>query len=390
MRTVEELIGDLLLRHNCVIVPGFGGFVAKQASAKIDYESGNMLPPSKSLLFNRQLVNNDGLLVNEFSLSNDVDYDASVKVIDQKIQGWNQLLNSGQRIELDRIGLIYMDTEKNLCFEQDRFFNLLLASFGLGEVQFTAEKAEKTKVPELVVLEKPEEEDIKSLIIEDEGDTPVISIKAPEKQEDNKKQTANALDKSSNKKIWRYVAAACIVPIAFYSVWIPMKTDVLESGMVSLDDFNPFHNRTEVAYEREDLNYVFTVPKNIKSLEEQLEELEGDSRVYTYSYDDDTNISIERPSAGESPTNSTNSQVQQITAIAETAETMHYIVGCFSVESNATNLVSKLKSQGFNAKVVDVYNGLHRVSAGGAISLESLANVKASAQSSGFTGWILK
>ncbi|MEY3200216.1 MAG: hypothetical protein RJA13_2174, partial [Bacteroidota bacterium] len=58
MVSVEQLIGDLLVRHNCVIIPAFGGFVAKQTSASIDYKNGIMTPPRKSLLFNRQLINN--------------------------------------------------------------------------------------------------------------------------------------------------------------------------------------------------------------------------------------------------------------------------------------------------------------------------------------------
>jgi hypothetical protein len=33
MLTIEEIIGNLLLRHNCVVIPTFGGFVAKQISA---------------------------------------------------------------------------------------------------------------------------------------------------------------------------------------------------------------------------------------------------------------------------------------------------------------------------------------------------------------------
>ena len=74
MFTVEELIGNLLLRNNCVIVPSFGGFVAKQTSATIDYKNGVMLPPRKSVLFNRQLVNSDGLLVSEYASANKVIY----------------------------------------------------------------------------------------------------------------------------------------------------------------------------------------------------------------------------------------------------------------------------------------------------------------------------
>ena len=69
MKHIEQAIGDLLLRHNCVIVPAFGGFVAEQLSAKIDYDKGVMTPPRKALLFNKQLVSNDGLLINEFSRS---------------------------------------------------------------------------------------------------------------------------------------------------------------------------------------------------------------------------------------------------------------------------------------------------------------------------------
>ena len=65
MVVIEHIIGELLLRHNCVIVPSFGGFVAKRASATIDYTTGVMQPPKKSILFNRQLINNDGLLIAE-------------------------------------------------------------------------------------------------------------------------------------------------------------------------------------------------------------------------------------------------------------------------------------------------------------------------------------
>ena len=73
MISVEELIGDLLLRNNCVIVPSFGGFVANQSAAIIDYRNGIITPPRKSVLFNRQLINNDGLLIKELSFVNNIE-----------------------------------------------------------------------------------------------------------------------------------------------------------------------------------------------------------------------------------------------------------------------------------------------------------------------------
>lgn len=121
MFTVEELIGDLLLRHNCVVVPAFGGFVAKKVSATIDYKNGVMYPPKKSVMFNRQLVNNDGLLIAEYALLNKVDYAQAQEVVLGKVTEWNEQLNNGIRITLDKVGYLFFDQEKNLCFETRSF-----------------------------------------------------------------------------------------------------------------------------------------------------------------------------------------------------------------------------------------------------------------------------
>jgi nucleoid DNA-binding protein len=114
MVTVEKLIGNLLLRHNCVIIPSFGGFVAKKVSAKIDFSSGKMFPPRKSLLFNKQLINNDGLLINELSQANRISYETASNEIQSKVGEWNKSISAGERIEIDRVGYIYTDEERKL------------------------------------------------------------------------------------------------------------------------------------------------------------------------------------------------------------------------------------------------------------------------------------
>ena len=121
MLTVEGLIGDLLLQHNCVVVPSFGGFVAQRVSAQLDTEKGVMLPPRKSVLFNRQLINNDGLLIAAFAQTNQLTYADAQSEVNQVIATWNQALNAGQRIAIDRVGFLFLDAERNMCFEQDRF-----------------------------------------------------------------------------------------------------------------------------------------------------------------------------------------------------------------------------------------------------------------------------
>ena len=211
MVSVEELIGNLLLRHNCVIVPTFGGFVAKRIPAAIDLEKGIMQPPVKALLFNRQLINNDGLLTAEFASQNALDYSTASGIINKLVDSWNDQLKAGARVAIDRVGFLYFDQEKNVCFEQDRFFNLLLESYGLGKVHFTPV------------------EDAPVVLVEEDK----LSLEEPKIIEHP------ALKARSNA--WKYVAAACFLPIAFYSYWIPAKTNVLQSGMISAKDFNPFH-----------------------------------------------------------------------------------------------------------------------------------------------------
>ena len=61
---LSPYIKDLLYRYECVIIPGFGAFLANYTSASIDADSSTFYPPGKTISFNRQLQTNDGLLAN--------------------------------------------------------------------------------------------------------------------------------------------------------------------------------------------------------------------------------------------------------------------------------------------------------------------------------------
>ncbi|NRA13746.1 MAG: HU-CCDC81 and SPOR domain-containing protein [Crocinitomicaceae bacterium] len=417
MTTVDQLIGDLLLRHNCVIIPSFGGFVAKPVSAQIDYRKGTMLPPGKSLLFNRQLINNDGLLINELSQANNISFDEASLEVSEKISSWNAALKNGGRIEIDRVGNLFFDEERNMCFEQDRFFNLLLESFGLGKVHFLTEedvqivehKIETTRVYESPkpVVESPKVEKpvidtpMKMATVVEEA--PIIEIKGPRIKKEEK---VLAFDGKSNddqtnviehpaarkRRPWRYVAAVCILPIAFYSVWIPMKTDVLESGIISLNDFNPFYSSSDGRYKKEDLTKEITVVKSDEnSLEDEIANLDSDKKHYPYKFDDDTYIQVNLP---DTETIDIAENVEPTPQLSETQETfnasaINYIVGCFGNKANAENLVAKLKANGLEGRIYDKKNGLHRVTAGSALSLGSYHEIKSQADALGLSGWKL-
>jgi len=372
MVSIEQLIGDLLIQHNCVIVPNFGGFVAQKISAKVDFRTGRMLPPSKSLLFNKQLINNDGLLANELAKSNGLAFNSATLDLSNKVSSWNTTLNNGGRIELDRIGILYRDAEQNLCFEQDRFFNLLLESFGLGQVNFLTE--EDVQISERITVIR----ELDPVII------PEFKEKIEEKSIEEIPVIIHPALKRDRSKTWKYIAAACFLPIAFYSVWIPMKTTVLESGLVSFTDFNPFHISEKASYKQVSIADFELQLEEKLTVTESIESLPQDVQVYSYKYNDELFIPIQISEEAETvPSPSLSVDTFDATA-------MNFIVGCFGDVSNAENLVQKLNNSGLNARIHDVKGGLHRVTAGSAISLEELAHIKQTAQSIGFKGWVLK
>ena len=396
MVTVEQLIGNLLLRHNCVIIPSFGGFVAKPVSARIDYDKGTMLPPGKSLLFNRQLINNDGLLISELAHSNGVSYDQASAEVKSVVSEWNSALKNGGRIEIDNVGNLFFDEERNICFEQDRFCNLLLESFGLGTVHFLSEEdvqiaEQRISIPE----EKPEP--VIAPIVEEQApkveETPVIPINRgtqPKKQVAAAANTPSTEEPQRKRRAWRYVAAACILPIAFYSVWIPVKTDVLESGVISYKDFNPFHKPAKATYTSHDLSKSWVSDEGIRgTLESELEAVEGTTDVYPFKFTDDTYIQVALPKTEDQATTETP-LTETETPQTFAPNTMHYIVGCFADKSNADNLVARLRANGLNAQIVDFHNGLHRVTAGASISEDAYQNIKLKADSLGLSGWRLQ
>ena len=64
---METYISDLLYRHDCVIIPGLGVLITNYRSAQIHPVSHTFRPPSKSIRFNVNLQEDDGLLANYVS-----------------------------------------------------------------------------------------------------------------------------------------------------------------------------------------------------------------------------------------------------------------------------------------------------------------------------------
>ncbi|MGJ8660763.1 MAG: SPOR domain-containing protein [Bacteroidota bacterium] len=397
---LEEAIVDLLLRHNCVVVPAFGGFIAQSTSATIDMRTGVMLPPRKSVLFNRQLINNDGLLISHLSNEGAMGYEGAEKYLKKHVSDWHHRLKEGQRVSIDKIGHLYLDAERNISFEQDRFFNLLLQSYGLNKVHFITE--EEVKIAEY--QHRPEKVNIPLPIIEETIDFSPREIPVPESLP---KQQAKVIELKEEepvvrRRVWKYAVAAALLPIAFYTYWIPMRTNVLESGMISFKDFNPMYHSAEGVYQKKSFSFPESKEKGDKTLSESIEKLSDNVEVYSYKYDDDLFIPVrlkDEVKMAPIKVEKTESELlnqseivveNKVKPVASASSGPQYIVGCFSSADNAESMVDLLKSKGFNARIVDTKGGLTRVSAGGSDNMVEMDSIENKAIAAGFKGWILK
>ena len=387
MTHLDALLGTLLLRNNCVVIPAFGGFVANNISAKVDVKNGLITPPSKALSFNKNLNNNDGLIINFLANEQKISFDNAQSIISLEVQQIKSQLNEGKRIHFHNVGFLYTNSAGKIAFEQDRFFNLLLSSYGLGNVQFISEEEEvevSTPIPSAV--NNTEETTFNAPVITlDKG--PIETEKTEETKEIEHPAVARKSTSSVLIKIAKYAAVAALVPLAFYSFWIPMKTDVLKSGIVYVDDFNPFNSNEDVKYQaavKKDDITIDTV-QSLETLSSITDNLSSTTPVFAYPLDEDLFIPVWRKK-----TNSEKVENIELNEVVTSKNSYHAIVGCFSDPTNANDLIADLKAKGFNAYKVDVKGGLHRISAGNTTKRSEISTLREKLASTNLNVWILK
>ena len=216
---ITPYIRELLFSHDCVIIPGFGGFVGNYAPARIDNASSTFYPPVKQISFNRNLKSNDGLLAGRLSGHSAIPFNEAVSRIEEFIVQVKKRIESGEKVLFDNIGTFTVNHEGSIQFEPDRTVNYLPGSFGLESFQFPALEGY-----------------------------------------DVRKQITRHIDKDPDRGhatrifLWR---AAIIVPLIALATIIPLKTNLLrpkietttlnplvKTESVTVSDFEPESNPT--------------------------------------------------------------------------------------------------------------------------------------------------
>lgn len=361
-KQLSGLVAELLFHHDCVIIPGFGGFVSRHVPAHVHPGTHAVYPPSKSVLFNKNLVNNDGLLANSLIERFNFSYNEAVAYIGKFTEHAHRALHQNQRLELENIGVFYLDTEKNIQFEPQEETNYLAAAFGLSAVFARP-------------LEEPEEV--------------VKELQLPVEMKDRKQPVERQFPVRKKRTAW--AMAAIIAPVSLLLGFL-IATSVAPQNS-ALASLNPFASHEEPRYRQQ--KFVMPAIKEEKSDDNVIVlnengvgklTLTRDMKDIVFVYVRDT-VAVDRTRVVPhyTPLNHYPFRGQHVSG------NYQVVIGCFREKSNAEGLVRTLRSRHVNAGITGTNaNGLYVVSAGGFDTKDSAYVLLTAVRENFPAAWIMK
>jgi hypothetical protein len=323
---MEKLVELLLFEFDCVILPGFGGFVAQKTNANIHPSGMFAYPASKIIAFNKNLNQNDGLLANKLAKHNNMSFDNAQEEVEKYIQYLVLELDKSKKFTFGKIGSFIRDNNNVVEFIPFTKINFLLDSYGLPAIQIQP-LAEQSIVRPRTELPKPQ-----------------VQQKAG--------------------KLKRWVPAIVSLPVAVAILAWPFMNHSGKQGLNNFSGFGMFGSNESGYSER--------ITIELPALPERSFLVEPTTENNTT--EEVTHSIVE-----------SNNPQNNFTASTSTWE---LIVGCFQLEENAQNLVAELKSKGFDASIAGTApNGLIRVSAGGANNRQQLEETYVRAKQNGLDVW---
>lgn len=304
MLEINQIIKELLQLHDCVIFPNLGGFVAQYSPANFDEKKSVLSPPHKQILFNKNLVNNDGLLVNAFAQKNNISYENAIESISDILLEINKNLKTQNQHDFQGIGILY-NNEGVLNFKQ-KSNNLLSSSYGLMPLN----------IDEFKISNKSEK---------------VIDLNS---------------SKYLKTQIKNLALAASVILVIFYSAWIPIQTQLLkQDGEFNYSDLNPFTFKKENLVAIDDVKFQY--PK---------EEINAIQPIDKTSEKSSSIILKSKLKNNPKPAVPISNEYSNLT--------YEVVIGSFSNEINAKNMIIKLNNKGISARKLKKENKLFRISVG--------------------------
>jgi hypothetical protein len=359
MTKIDKHIEELLYNHDCVIVPDFGGFITSKKPAYFNPFTSVFFPATKKILFNKHLVFNDGLLMAKLAEKRVLSMEESQQLLMEFKDDCFLKLNKEGRVEIEKVGVLFFDKEKNIQFQQAST-NFLKDSFGLSVVT----------MPKLEIV------DVKSKPL-----IPVGSIVRPiETKVDRpvqKKITKQERIKNPNR-IGKLIPLL-IIPLIVGGIFMISEQDDFSKQNFNLSNFNPFQGKYIQEYTPREGEDFLINSKNFE-LNESILLQENEEK-----------LEVQVPPVNVAEIKEEIDSTYNEPVVFSEAKNYHVIAGCFSVKENAEGLVSEWINNGNEASIIDKKGQLYRVAIQSFSSREAAQDFLISTKNEAkISLWILK
>lgn len=130
MNQLISHIEFLLHEHNCVIIPDFGGFVVNTIPPHRDGIAA-FHAPGCELVFNRDLIHNDGLLAQSYMKNGSMAFEPAMQKVEQDVRELKRQLREQRRVDMGKLGSFDMHDDKRFVYTPGSFVRPSL--FGLTQ-----------------------------------------------------------------------------------------------------------------------------------------------------------------------------------------------------------------------------------------------------------------
>jgi hypothetical protein len=135
---ISHTVEELLLQHECVIVPGLGGFLMRSFQASANPFSKELRPSGQSVFFNAALTQDDGLVAKHWAEQKGLTYAAAVTELKSIGSEILEQAKDKKPVPFGRMGQFFLNPQGQLFFIPAQSLNLSLEHFGLPALRWQA------------------------------------------------------------------------------------------------------------------------------------------------------------------------------------------------------------------------------------------------------------
>ena len=143
---LAKIVGDLVLDHDEVGLPGLGTFVAEMVPASFSDKGFTINPPYRRLSFH-QGRSEDNLLADSYAASNSITREQAVAILTPFLEGLKSELKAKKAVALPGLGRLRATRENNFFFVSDEDLDIFPDGFALRPVSLKShvETPEETR-----------------------------------------------------------------------------------------------------------------------------------------------------------------------------------------------------------------------------------------------------